>query len=145
MNKMSCKFRSNIENEAFARTSALAFLMPLKPTMEEMMEIKTLISEAVSNAILHAYENNPEGMVKLEIAYDNNGLVTMIISDSGCGIADIQQAMQPLYTSKLENERSGMGMSIMQTFSDSFDVISTVNEGTSVIIQKQIQRVSKLQ
>ena len=140
MNQVTLKFKSRMENESFARISACAFLSPLNPTFEEMMEIKTIVSEAVTNAILHGYDSNPNKIIKLELGYDDNSCVTMIISDSGNGIDDIKQAMEPLYTSKSELERSGMGMTIMQTFSDSFDVISCPKEGTSVVIQKQLQK-----
>lgn len=141
MNKMTLKFKSQMENEAFARISACAFLNPLNPTFDELMEIKTIVSEAVTNAILHGYDSNPNKIVKMEIGYDRNKCITFIISDTGKGIEDINQALEPLYTSKSQQERSGMGMTIMQTFSDSFDVISSQNEGTSVVIQKQLQRV----
>ena len=138
MNKMSCKFKSRAENEAFARTIALSFLMPLNAAAEEMMEIRTLVSEGVTNAIIHGYEGNREKMVKLEIGYDDHGLITIIITDKGKGISDIDQALEPLYTSKKSSERSGMGMTIMQTFSDSFDIISAENEGRTIVIQKQL-------
>lgn len=140
MNKVTLKFKSRMENESFARISACAFLSPLNPTFEELMEIKTIVSEAVTNAIIHGYDSNPNKMIKLEIAYDINNCITMIISDTGNGIENIEQAMEPLYTTKSKEERSGMGMTIMQTFSDSFDVISCLKEGTSVVIQKQLQR-----
>ena len=138
MNKVTMKFKSRMENEAFARISAVAFLSPLNPTFEEMMEIKTIVSEGVTNAILHGYNSNPNKTVKMEIGYDKNRCVTIIITDSGNGIVDIDQAMEPLYTTKAELERSGMGMTIMQSFSDCFDVISKVNEGTTIVIQKQL-------
>ncbi len=141
MNKMTLKFRSEMENEAFARISVCAFLAPLHPSFEELMEIKTIISEAVTNAIIHGYDSSPVKTVKVEVGYDENGCITMIISDSGNGIADVKKALEPLYTSKADQERSGMGMTIMQTFSDSFDVISCVKEGTSVVIQKKLQRI----
>ena len=139
MNKVTLKFKSRMENEAFARIAAVSFLSPLNPTFEEMMEIKTIVSEAVTNAILHGYESNSNKTVKLEIGYDKNRCVTMIISDSGCGISDIDQAIQPLFTTKAELERSGMGMTIMQSFADSFDVISSLQEGTSIVIQKKLR------
>lgn len=142
MNKMSCRFKSCLENESFARAAAMAFLLPLNPSIDEMMEIKTIISEAVSNAILHGYEGREDEMIKLEIGYEQNGLVTMIISDKGIGIDDVSLALQPLYTTKQAMERSGMGMTIMQSFSDSFDVISKVKEGTTLVIQKQLIRQS---
>lgn len=139
MNKVTLKFKSRMENEAFARIATVSFLSPLNPTFEEMMEIKTIVSEAVTNAILHGYDSNPNKTVKLEIGYDKNRCVTMIISDSGCGISDIDQAIQPLFTTKAELERSGMGMTIMQSFSDSFDVISNLQEGTSIVVQKKLR------
>lgn len=141
MNKMTLKFRSRLENEAFARVSVCAFLSPLNPTIEELMEIKTIVSEAVTNAIIHGYDSNPNKLVKVEVGYDTNQCVTMIISDTGNGIEDVEKAMEPLYTTKAQMERSGMGMTIMQTFSDSFDVISCLKEGTSVVIQKQLQSI----
>lgn len=140
MNKMCLTFKSRVENEAFARTSALAFLMPLNPNVDEIMEIKTLVAEAITNAIIHGYEGNPDGLVKLEIGYEKNNLVTLIISDKGVGIEDVDQAMQPLFTTKENLERSGMGMTIMNTFSDSFDVISQPKEGTTIVIQKQLHK-----
>ena len=139
MNKCTLKFKSKMENESFARICACSFLSPLNPTFDELMEIKTIVSEAVTNAIIHGYDSNPTKMIKLEIAYDLNRCITMIISDKGNGIENVEKAMEPLFTTKLEEERSGMGMTIMQTFSDSFDVISCLKEGTSVVIQKQLQ------
>ena len=136
---LKCVHSKSKKNEAFARIAAISFLSPLNPTFEEMMEIKTIVSEAVTNAILHGYDSNPNKTVKLEIGYDKNRCVTMIISDTGNGIADIDQAIQPLYTTKGELERSGMGMTIMQSFSDSFDVISNLQEGTSIVVQKKLR------
>ena len=138
MNKMTLTFSSKVENEVFARTSAIAFLMPLQPNMEEIMEIKTILAEGIVNAMIHGYEGASHGCITLEIAYDKHKLITMIISDEGKGIENIEQAMQPLYTTKKYLERSGMGMTIMSSFADSFDIISKINEGTKIIIQKQI-------
>ena len=138
MNRMKLSFSAKMENESFARCSTVAFLLPLNMTTQELMEVKTMVSEGVTNAILHGYENNQDKFVKLEVGYDKNRLLTIIISDNGCGIEDIKQAMEPLYTSKLELERSGMGMSIMQTFADSFDCFSKVGHGTKLVIQKQL-------
>ena len=140
MNKCTIKFKSKMENESFARICACAFLSPLNPTQDELMEIKTIVSEAVTNAILHGYDSNPNKIIKLEIAYDINRCVTLIITDKGNGIENVEKAMEPLYTTKSQDERSGMGMTIMQTFSDSFDVITCMKEGTSIVIQKQLQR-----
>ena len=139
MNKCTIKFKSKMENESFARICTCSFLAPLNPTVDELMEIKTIVSEAVTNAIIHGYDSNPNKMVKLEIAYDINRCITLIITDKGNGIENVEKAMEPLYTTKLAEERSGMGMTIMQTFSDSFDVITSLKEGTSIVIQKQLQ------
>lgn len=138
MNKMKISFSSMMENESFARCSVVAFLMPLNMNTQEVMEIKTIVSEGVSNAIIHGYEGKPNEIVNLEVGYDENRLVTIIISDHGIGIENIELAMQPLYTTKQELERSGMGMSIMSTFADSFDCFSKVNHGTKLVIQKQL-------
>lgn len=138
MNKMTLSFLSKIENESFARTSVIAFLMPLNLTTQEAMEIKTIIAEGVVNSIIHGYNGADDKMIHLEVGYDENKLVTIIMSDNGEGIEDVALAMQPLYTTKKELERSGMGMSIMSTFADSFDCFSKVNCGTKLVIQKQL-------
>lgn len=134
---MKMQFLSKLENEAFARTSAVAFLMPLNLHMDTVMEIKTMLAEAVVNAMIHGYEGNEEGWIDLQVSYDEEA-VYMVIHDDGCGIDDLQQAMQPLYTSKEHLERSGMGMTIMETFADEFHVTSQKGEGTTVTIKKNI-------
>lgn len=138
MNKMSCQFKSYLENESFSRTCAMAFLLPLNPSVDEMMEIKTIVSEAVSNAIIHGYDGREDEIINLEIGYDHNRLVTILVSDKGVGIEDVDMALQPLYTTKGILERSGMGLTIIQSFSDSFEIISNVKEGTTLVIQKQL-------
>ncbi len=138
MNKMRLSFLSRIENETFARTSVIAFLMPLNMTTQDVMEIKTIMAEGIVNAIIHGYEGRNDEMIEVEVGYDENRLVTIIISDEGVGIEDIALAMQPMYTSKKDLERSGMGMSIMSTFADSFNCFSKVNCGTKLVIQKQL-------
>ena len=136
-NEMSVEFVSRLENEAFLRTSAVAFLLPLNLHMDEIMEIKTLLAEAVVNAMIHGYEGREDGRIRVSIAYDESD-IHMIIEDEGSGIDDIQLAMQPLYTSKQHLERSGMGMTIMQTFADDFHVISEKGKGTTVTIVKHL-------
>lgn len=143
MNKMILQFKSRIENESFARMSAVSFLLPLNPSVEEITEIKTIVSEAVTNAIIHGYENEPNQMVVLEIAYEVHGCVTILVHDTGKGIEDLELALEPLYTTKNDQERSGMGMTIMQTFSDSFNLYSKKGEGTTVVIQKQLQSIQE--
>ena len=139
MNKIELRFSATLENEVVVRNTIGLFASTLNCTVEDIIDVKTIVSEAVTNAILHGYDSNPNKTVKLEIGYDKNRCVTMIISDTGNGIADIDQAIQPLYTTKGELERSGMGMTIMQSFSDSFDVISSLQEGTSIVIQKKLR------
>lgn len=138
MNQMTLTFKSRLENEAFARTSAVAFLMPLNPSVDELMEIKTMIAEAVVNAMIHGYENNSEGDIELSITYDETGVIHICVKDEGCGIEDLDQAMQPLYTTKEHLERSGMGMTIMSTFADEFHVDSKPGKGTCVDITKHL-------
>ncbi|EFP62229.1 putative anti-sigma F factor, partial [Erysipelotrichaceae bacterium 3_1_53] len=98
MNTMKLEFVSRFENEAFARTSAVAFLMPLNLDMEAIMEIKTMLAEAIVNAMIHGYESREDGTIVLQITYDEE-YIYMKVSDEGCGIDDLQLAMQPLYTS----------------------------------------------
>ncbi len=138
MNRMKLTFLSKNENDVFARTSAIAFLMPLQLTAQEVMEIKTIVSEGVVNAMIHAYEGRQNEKIELEVGYDENRLVTIIISDHGVGIKELDVAMQPMYTSKQHLERSGMGLNIMSAFADSFDCFTKVNEGSKFVIQKQL-------
>ena len=125
------------ENEAFARMAAAAFVLPGNPTLEEVSDIKTAISEAVTNAILHGYNQNAKGMVHMRCERKQREF-TFIISDDGVGIDNVEQAMEPLYTSKPELERSGMGFSFMEAFMDSLSVESEPGKGTRVIMTKQI-------
>lgn len=135
-NIMCLEFVNNSENESFARMVATAFITPLNPTLEEIVEIKTSISEAVTNAIIHGYEDSV-GMVRMEGKISGN-TIEYIISDKGCGIKDIEKAREPLYTGKPELERSGMGFSIMESFMDTVEVLSTVGLGTTVKMTKVI-------
>lgn len=135
-NVMCLEFVNKSENEAFARMVATAFLTSLNPTLEEIAEIKTAISEAVTNAIIHGYENTV-GMVRMEGKISGN-VIEYTISDRGCGIKDIEKAREPLYTGKPELERSGMGFSIMESFMDKVEVSSSVGMGTSVKMSKVI-------
>lgn len=138
MNEMTLRFLSNPVNEPFARTSIVAFLMPLNPSVEEIMEIKTMIAEAVTNAMIHGYEGHEDGWIEIKAAYDEAGMLDLTVKDEGCGIEDIELAMQPLYTSKAYLERSGMGMTIMDTFADDFQVNSSAGNGCIVQMRKQL-------
>lgn len=139
MNRMTLTFDSKLENEAFARASGTAFLMPLNPTMDEVMEIKTIMAEAIVNSIIHGYQGQEEGQITLHMEYDETHRVTIVIADQGCGIADLELARQPLYTTRADLERSGMGLTIMESFSDQFDIISAPGQGTTVTLVKQLR------
>lgn len=135
-NIMELKFLNNSENEAFARSVAAAFVIKLDPTMEQLAEIKTAVSEAVTNAIIHGYEGR-EGYVYIRGEIDGTE-VTYTVTDKGRGIDDIQRARSPMYTGRPDDERSGMGFTIMEAFMDSVEVISEPDKGTSVIMKKRI-------
>ncbi len=142
-NSMKLQFISVPENEAFARVAVAAFVTQLDPTIEEIADIKTAVSEAVTNAIVHGYEF-AQGIVEVE--YNIYGLkIEIIVRDSGVGIKDVEKAKEPLYTTKSELERSGMGFVFMEVFMDSLEVISSPGEGTTVIMKKTlIQEEEKL-
>lgn len=135
-NKIELKFLSKSENESFARTVAAAFVAPLDPTLEEIADIKTAVSEAVTNSIVHGYASS-SGYVYMDLEAEDSKL-TVIVKDNGKGIADVKQAMEPLFTTNTDGERSGMGFTVMETFMDSVDVESIVDVGTKVTMVKQI-------
>ncbi|GIO30807.1 MULTISPECIES: anti-sigma F factor [Paenibacillus] len=137
-NFMTLQFSAKSENESFARVTVAAFISQLDPTMEELSDLKTVISEAVTNSIIHGYDGNPEGIVTItaEIVGDT---VTITVEDRGEGIEDLDLARQPLYTSKPELERSGMGFTIMENFMDEFEVSSEPGSGTSIRMKKRIE------
>ncbi|MDO4543191.1 MAG: anti-sigma F factor [Clostridia bacterium] len=139
-NEMELKFLSVSQNEGFARAVAAAFASQLNPTVEELSDIRTAISEAVTNAIIHGYENRPDGCITMRCEIDGNKF-TATISDKGCGIADISLARKPFYTTRPELERSGMGFAVMEAFMEEVEVSSTVGSGTTVVLQKTIRRI----
>ncbi|MCI7795878.1 MAG: anti-sigma F factor [Lachnospiraceae bacterium] len=134
---MTMKMESRSENEEFARVVVAVFAARLDPTVEEIDDIKTAVSEAVTNAVIHGYRNG-EGIITLEAAIEEN-ILTLTISDEGVGIADVEQAMEPMFTTEPE-ERSGMGFSFMEAFMDQVEVISAPGKGTSVTMRKKIGR-----
>lgn len=136
-NFMQISFKSKSQNEAFARVTVAAFVTQLDPTISEVTDIKTAVSEAVTNAIIHGYEN-AEGMVHLNCGY-LDGNVYIDIWDEGKGISDIEEARQPLFTSKPELERSGMGFTVMEMFMDSVAIESVTDKGTKVSMVKSIK------
>ena len=137
-NVMTVQFQAKSENEAFARVVAATFVSQLNPTISDIADIKTAVSEAVTNAIIHGYENK-EGVVTLYCGYIN-AKVTIIVTDKGKGIKDIEQARQPLYTSKPELERSGMGFTVMETFMDDMTVESVEGVGTKITMTKIVNK-----
>ena len=136
-NEMKLEFLSKSSNEAFARITVAAFASQLDPTIEEISDIKTAVSEAVTNCIIHAYEDE-EGIVKVVTRLINN-VVEIEISDSGKGIENIELARKPLYTTKSNLERSGMGFTIMESFMDKMEVESVAGLGTKVTMSKVIK------
>ena len=136
-NEMKLEFLSKSANEAFARIAVAAFASQLDPTIEEIADIKTAVSEAVTNSIIHGYENR-EGIVKLHCMIKDNNIIIQV-SDTGIGIEDIDTAKEPLYTSKPNLERSGMGFTIMQSFMDELNIESVLNLGTKVTMRKVIK------
>lgn len=135
-NEMHIRFSALSQNESFARMVAAAFASHLNPTIEDLTDIRTAVSEAVTNAIIHGYENRG-GMVAMD-AYIRDSVFEIAIRDEGKGIEDVPLAMQPFYTSAPDMERSGMGFSVMEAFMDGVVVESTPGKGTSVIMKKYI-------
>lgn len=142
-NEMKIVFASKTVNEAFARITVAAFVSQLDPTIDELSDIKTAVSEAVTNSIIHGYENE-EGRVEINARIFANN-VEIEISDNGKGIENVETAMRPLYTSKPNLERSGMGFTIMQSFMDEIKVESSLGFGTRVIMRKKIRSVEQEQ
>lgn len=136
-NEMETTFLSLPENESFARVVIAAFAVQLSPTVGEIADIKTAVSEAVTNAIVHGYEGT-RGMVTLRATIEGRTL-TVEIADQGQGIRNIPQAMEPFFTTHPEQERSGMGFAVMQTFMDDLHVDSAPGQGTSVRMRKRIR------
>ncbi|MBU5293856.1 anti-sigma F factor [Anaerosalibacter bizertensis] len=136
-NYMKLEFASKSTNEAFARVVVAAFASQLDPTIEEISDIKTAVSEAVTNSIIHGYEN-VEGMVTIESRIVDNE-IEIIIKDDGKGIDDLEKALEPFYTSKPELERSGMGFTVMETFMDKLEVVSEPGKGTKVRMIKKFK------
>ena len=135
-NEMKLEFVSKTNNEAFARIAVAAFVSQLDPTIDELSDIKTAVSEAVTNSIIHGYEDE-EGIVKITAKLFGN-TVEIEVSDNGKGIANIEEARKPLYTSKPNMERSGMGFTIMESFMDYVNVESAVGLGTKIAMKKKI-------
>lgn len=147
-NEMKLEFISKASNEAFARITVAAFASQLDPTIEELADIKTAVSEAVTNCIIHAYENR-QGIIKinakLKMNEETSNKIIIEISDNGKGIENIDIAKEPLYTTKPNLERSGMGFTIMESFMDTMKVESIVGLGTKITLTKKIKKEKEIQ
>ncbi|MEA4832182.1 MAG: anti-sigma F factor [Oscillospiraceae bacterium] len=137
LNQMKLIFPSNSENESLARICISGFVIKLDITPEELADIKTAVSEAVTNCIVHAYKTEP-GYITLEAKYRSDGNIYITITDKGCGIPDIALAMTPFYTTDKDSERCGMGFSIMKSFMNSLKVKSAPGKGTRVSMRKKL-------
>ena len=137
VNQMRLSFPSKSRNEAFARSAVSAFITALDPTLDELGDIKTAVSEAVTNCIVHGYRRQ-SGTVYIFASVKDDNTVTVKIRDKGVGIEDIKQAMQPLFTTSPEEERAGLGFAVMQSFCDKVKVNSAPGKGTTVTLIKKI-------
>ena len=137
INEMRLDFRSCPENEALARMVISAFIMPMNPTLEQLGDVKTAVSEAVTNAIVHGYREK-KGMVRMRATLDEGGELAIEIADRGCGIENVERARQPFFTTMEDSERSGMGFTVMESFMDEVEVISQIDNGTIVRMRKQL-------
>lgn len=142
VNEMYLKIPSCSTNESFARAAVSAFVCQLDPTIDELTDIKTAVSEAVTNAIIHGYKDSI-GQIYITVKLFDGGIIEIKIKDKGCGIDDLKQAMEPLYSSE-SNERAGLGFAVMQSFMDKLKVTSKVGNGTTVTMEKRvIRRISR--
>ena len=139
INKLKIKLPAISVNESAARAIVSAFCAQLNPTIEELADIKCAVSEAVTNCIVHAYRDTV-GIIYITVKLCEDGLVRIEIKDKGCGIEDVEMARQPLYTTDSENERSGMGFTVMESFCDKVRVFSGCKKGTTVTLFKFLKR-----
>jgi stage II sporulation protein AB (anti-sigma F factor) len=142
-NVMNLQFSALSQNESFARVTVAAFIAQLDPTMDELTEIKTVVSEAVTNAIIHGYDHDPNGIVYITVSIEDH-FVEMTIKDVGIGIDDVEEARQPLFTTKPDLERSGMGFTIMENFMDEIEVHSQPGSGTEIQLRKHLSKSKML-
>ena len=136
INRCDIEFPAISENESFARSAIAAFCTQLDPTVEELSDIRTAVSEAVTNAIVHGYKDSGEGQVYISCKITEDRALMIKVRDKGCGIADIPLAMTPLYSGDPSGERGGMGFSIMESFTDDLKVVSSVSKGTEITMVK---------
>ena len=143
LNDVRLTFPSVSSNEAFARAAAASFCAQLNPTYDELSDIKCAVSEAVTNAIVHGYRE-ALGEVQLHMTITDDRVFRAEIKDKGCGIPDVEEAMRPLFTTDPENERSGMGFTIIENFMDSLRVVSAPSKGTRVIMTKKLSMLPRV-
>lgn len=139
-NELKLQFLSLSENEGFARSCVASFCLPLNPSIEVITDIKTAVSEAVTNCVVHAYPNTV-GLIEINVKLSSNQIY-ISVKDFGVGIEDVLKAKEPFFTSKPESERSGMGFTVMESFMDSVTVTSKLNVGTEVVLVKTLEEVS---
>ena len=138
INEMKISFPSRSVNESFSRSAVASFAILLDPRMDELSDIRTAVSEAVTNCIVHAYKEKA-GTIYISGKYYSDRTVVMTVKDKGCGIPDISQAMEPLYTTDTSGERGGMGFAIMNSFTDKLKIRSKVGKGTTVTMVKNLK------
>ena len=138
LNEMKLQFPSKSANEAFARMAVSSFLAQMDPTVEELSDIRTAVSEAVTNCIVHGYPDKV-GIITVEAGIREDNRIVIRIKDKGKGIPDIEQAMEPMYTTCQTGERAGLGFVVMESFTDKLKVRSTVGKGTTVTMEKKIK------
>lgn len=138
LNEVKFSVPSLSVNESVARAVVSSFLIQADPSVEELSEIRTVVSEAVTNAVVHGYRNL-KGIIEITVRFLRDREVYIKVRDRGCGIEDIERAMQPLFTAAPEEERSGLGFSVMQSFTDSLKVKSQSGKGTTVIMRKKLK------
>ena len=139
LNEMELCFESRSSNESFARSAVAAFIAQLDPTVSELNDVKTAVSEAVTNCVVHAYKNTI-GRITIQVRLMEDGQVVLKIRDRGCGIEDIKKAMEPLFTTAPSDDRAGLGFAVMQSFTDSMNVRSSVGKGTTVTLKKRLSQ-----
>ena len=145
INKMQIKLPALSVNEAMARAAVAAFVSQLDPGVTEIADIKCAVSEAVTNAIVHGYRDTPEtGSITITVSILSGRAVKIEIKDKGCGILDVGQARQPLYTTDAAGERSGMGFTVMESFTDALKVTSKVGQGTTVVMWKRLKERGRI-
>lgn len=143
INEVKCSFLSRSQNESLARSIVTGFMLPIDPDVDELADIRCAVSEAVTNSIVHAYRGTV-GIVTLVVRFYSDRTLKITVSDKGCGIEDVEKAKKPLYTTAPDEDRCGMGFSIMESFSDKLYVTSKLDGGTKVTITRRLSPSNKL-